>query len=289
SESQKQAGGSGWGSLSEAFRVARIRTAFLVSRHPSAVQCTPGPCPGSRVRIRPPSHSTTANSGGLAGHIARASSVLGSASRRWANSGPTSCTTRSIVLAETWESPTCFMTIVARSNERASAAPTAIRCTKSGVSLRASRPSVSLRGEKAPTALGAIGCWLVDGHRAVDGGQASFLAGNVATGAALWALDGWSSMSGQIPHMLRLNPATELSPEFVGSSLNDRVVGDADDGTGGPIEGHRDLGGLSKQFVKFFLQRVRRPIHDRPLSCRESIHQSSDAPQTTKNNPCSPI
>ena len=60
-----------------------------------------GTMPGSRVRIRPPSHSTTANSRGLAGRFASASSVLGSESRRSAGSGPTSCTTRSIVLAET--------------------------------------------------------------------------------------------------------------------------------------------------------------------------------------------
>ena len=49
SESQKQAGGSGCGSSSETVREARIRTAFLVSRQPSVVQWTPGPCPGSRV------------------------------------------------------------------------------------------------------------------------------------------------------------------------------------------------------------------------------------------------
>jgi hypothetical protein len=99
--SEKHSGGSGCGSSSEAVRAARIKQAFLVSRHPSAVRWTPGPCPGSRVRIRPPSHSTTASSGGPSGRRASASSVLGSASRRSANSPPTSCTTRSIVLAET--------------------------------------------------------------------------------------------------------------------------------------------------------------------------------------------
>ena len=146
--SQKHSGGSGCGSWSNVLRWARIRQAFLVSRQPSVVRCTPGPCPGSRVRIRPPSHSTTAKSGGLSGRWAKASAVLGSASRRSASSQPTSCTTRSIVLAEIGWSPTFLITNPARSNERVSAAANVIRWINKGVSSRASNPSVSLSGKR---------------------------------------------------------------------------------------------------------------------------------------------
>ena len=76
--SQKQAGGSGWGSSSKVFRVARIRQAFFVSRQPSPDKCTPRPCPGSRVRARPPSHSTTASSGGDFRPLGKGLDALGS-------------------------------------------------------------------------------------------------------------------------------------------------------------------------------------------------------------------
>ena len=79
SELQKQTGSSGCESSVETVWEARIRTAFLDSRQPWVVQWTPRSCPGSQVRIRPPSHSTTANFGGLAGRIGRTLLVLGSA------------------------------------------------------------------------------------------------------------------------------------------------------------------------------------------------------------------
>src|SRR5512135_3547106 len=146
--SQKHSGGSGCGSSSNVLRWARIKQALLVSRQPSPVPCTPGPCPGSRVRIRPPSHSTTARFGGASGCRARAPSPLGSLSRRWASSQPMSWTTRSIVLAETGWSPALRITRAARSNDRVSAAVTAIFLTSKGVNARASRPRTSRRGKK---------------------------------------------------------------------------------------------------------------------------------------------
>src|SRR5271165_5691403 len=99
--SQKHGGGSGCRSSSNVVRCARIKQALLVSRQLSPPPCTPGPCPGLRVQIPPPSHSTTARFGGVSGRQARVSSSLGSLSRLWANSQPMSWTTRSIVLAET--------------------------------------------------------------------------------------------------------------------------------------------------------------------------------------------
>jgi hypothetical protein len=69
-------------------------------------------------------------------------------------------------------------------------------------------------------------------------------------------------MGGEIAHMLRLNPAAELPAQFVGSGLDDRVVGDPHDGARSPIEGHGDLGSLSKQLAKFFLECVRRSVHE---------------------------
>lgn len=61
---------------------------------------------------------------------------------------------------------------------------------------------------------------------------------------------------------MRLNPAAELFTQLVSPGLDDRVVGDSHDGARGPIESHGDLGSLSKQLVKFFLQRDRRSIHE---------------------------
>src|SRR5512135_2488698 len=259
--SQKQAGGSGCGSWSEIVREPRIKHAFLVSRQPSAVRWTPGPCPGSRVRIRPPSHSTTANSGGPCGRWARASSVLGSALRRSANSRPTSCTTRSMVLAETPRSPTSFITIAPRLKERVSAAATVIRCTNQGVSSRASKPNDSRRGEKAPAAAGAVTHRLLHGERAVDGGHPTFLAHELAPGTALGTLGDVGRSRGDLAHLACLNLPAELLPQFVRAGLDDRVMGDSHDRAVGLIEGHGNLRRLAQELIEFFLQSSRRPIH----------------------------
>jgi hypothetical protein len=66
------------------------------------------------------------------------------------------CTTRSIVLGETPESPTLFITIAARLNERVSALAVAIRSINKGVNSRASRRKSSREAEKAPPTAGAV-------------------------------------------------------------------------------------------------------------------------------------
>src|SRR5271165_5239708 len=260
--SQKHSGGSGWGSWSNVLRWARIRQAFLVSRQPSVVWCTPGPCPGSRVRIRPPSHSTTANSGGLSGRWAKASAVLGSASRRSASSQPTSCTTRSIVLAEIGWSPTFLITNPARSNERVSAAANVIRWINKGVSSRASNPSVCLSGEKGPAAGRAITLQLLDFDRAVDRGHRAFPEVELATDSAFRARNCGHPPRDQIPHLSGLDLTTELLSEFVSPRFDHGIMGNPGDRTVGTIEGHRDLGCFYEQPVQFLLQHGRRPIHE---------------------------
>jgi hypothetical protein len=259
--SPKQAGGSGCGSSSEGARAARIKQAFLVSRHPSAVRCTPGPCPGSRVRIRPPSHSTTANSGGSSGRRAKASSVLGSASRRSARSPPTSCTTRSIVLAQAPESPTSLITIVARLKERVSAAEVAIRWTNNGVSSRASRPSGSRRGEEAPTTAGAVSDGLLHLEGSVDRGDPTPPAIESASSAAPGAPGGIGRVRGEVAHLAGLDAATELAPQLMRAGLDHRIMGDADDGALGVVQGHGDLRGLAQEVIESSLECGRRPIH----------------------------
>src|SRR6516165_8164322 len=103
-----------------------------------------------------------------------ARSLRGSASRRSASSRPTSWVTRSIVLAETACPATSFMTVVARSKDRVSAAARVIFKTKVGVISRASKPSGSLRGEKRPAALLAIPFEFWKAQRTVDRGNLSF-------------------------------------------------------------------------------------------------------------------
>jgi hypothetical protein len=69
-------------------------------------------------------------------------------------------------------------------------------------------------------------------------------------------------MRGHFPHVTGLHGATELSPQFVGTGLDHRVVRDADDRPVGTIQGHRDPGGLLKQLIQLFLKRRRRSIHE---------------------------
>src|SRR5580698_8753590 len=153
------------------------------------------------------------------------------------------------------------MTIAARSNERVSAAVTAIRCTKSGVSSRASKPIASRRGKKAPTAFGAMSNRFVDGQSAVNRSHLTFLARSVTTCAALGAFGRGRSVSGEIAHMLCLDPPAQLLAQFMGSTLDDRVMRDPHDGALHPIKRHRNFRRLEQELVKFFLERGRCPIH----------------------------
>ena len=53
-------------------------------------------------------------------------------------------------------------------------------------------------------------------------------------------------MSGEIVHMLCLDPPAELFAQFMGSTLNDRVMRDPHDGALHPIKPYRNLRRLAK-------------------------------------------
>jgi hypothetical protein len=69
-------------------------------------------------------------------------------------------------------------------------------------------------------------------------------------------------MRSHLTHVSSLHLAAESSPQFMGSSFDDRVVRDADNRTICAIQGHRDPGSLSKQVLQLFLKRRRRFIHE---------------------------
>src|SRR5512135_191588 len=236
--SQKHSGGSGCGSSSNVLRWARIKQALLVSRQPSPVPCTPGPCPGSRVRIRPPSHSTTARFGGASGCRARAPSPLGSLSRRWASSQPMSWTTRSIVLAETGWSPALRSTRAVRSKDRVSAAVTVIFLTSKGVNSRASRPRTSRRGKKIAATLATVADQIGHLHIAVDRDHLAIAALDVADRSAMGtAMLTWLA-GHNVLSLPGLDQATQTPPQLVCVFLDDGIVRHSFDGSIGPAQGH---------------------------------------------------
>jgi hypothetical protein len=102
---------------------------------------------------------------------------------------------------------------------------------------------------------------LVDGQSAVDRPHLTFLAGSVTAGAALGTLGRGRSVSGEIAHMLCLDPPAQLLAQFVGSTLDDRVMRDPHDGALHPIKCYRNFRRLAQELVKFFLEIGRRPIH----------------------------
>src|SRR5271157_5756457 len=261
SGSQKHCGGSGCGSSSNVLRCARIKQALLVSRQPSPLPCPPGPCPGSRVRIRPPSHSTTARFGGASGCRARAPSSLGSLSRRWASSQPMSWTTRSIVLAETGWSPVLRITRAVRSNDRVSAAVTVIFWISKGVNSRASRPSTSRRGKKISATLATVADQIGDRHFAVNGGQLSLadfeIADRSAVGTTMLARLAGYSLFG----LLGLDQATQPPPQVMCVFFDDGIVRHSLDGSIGPAQGHRNRRSLLEQTVQFRVKFSQFPIH----------------------------
>jgi hypothetical protein len=122
---------------------------------------------------------------------------------------------------------------------------------------------------------------LVDGQRAIDRGHLTFLAGGVTAGAALETLGRGGNVSGEFAHLLSLDPAAQLLPQFVGSGLDDRVMRDPHNGALYPIEGYRNFRRLAQKLVKFFFERSRCPIHgstplvsrfDPPKSPRAAIY-----------------
>jgi hypothetical protein len=68
-------------------------------------------------------------------------------------------------------------------------------------------------------------------------------------------------MSGEIAHMLCLDPPAQLLAQFMGSTLDDRVMGDPHDGALHPIKRYRNLRRLVQELVEFFLKFGRCPIH----------------------------
>jgi len=56
-------------------------------------------------------------------------------------------------------------------------------------------------------------------------------------------------MRSHLAHVSSLYRATELSPQFMGTRFDHRVVRDTDNRTICAIQGHRDPGGLLKQLL----------------------------------------
>ncbi len=218
--SQKQSGGSGCGSSAKVWCEARIRQAFFVSRQPSPDRCTPRPCPGSRVRARPPSHSTTASSGGASGRSANPRTLSVAASRRAASSPPTSPTTRCTVLSETTTSPTFLRITVARVNERVSAAEKMIRSTSPGDRLRASKPNVSRIGKKRSPTARTVSDQLLQVGVAVNRFHGPALRLQRASRTAVGTLGRYRLRCIQLPHLLLLYLTAELFAQLMGSPLD---------------------------------------------------------------------
>jgi hypothetical protein len=68
-------------------------------------------------------------------------------------------------------------------------------------------------------------------------------------------------VSGEIAQMLGLDPPAQLLAQFVGSTLDDRVMRDPHDGPLPPIQRDRNFRRLAQELVKFCLEIGRRPIH----------------------------
>lgn len=85
-------------------------------------------------------------------------------------------------------------------------------------------------------------------------------------------------MSGEIGHMPCLNPLAQLLAQFMGSTLNDRVMRDPHDGALRPIKRYRNFRRLMQQLAKFFLECGRRPIHG--LTPFTAEMRSSKGPDT---------
>jgi hypothetical protein len=96
---------------------------------------------------------------------------------------------------------------------------------------------------------------------AIDRGDPTLLALESASGTALGTAGGRGGMLGELAHLPGLDPAAELSPQFVGAGLDHRVMRETDEGALGAVEGHGDLRGLAQELVEFVLECGRRPIH----------------------------
>jgi hypothetical protein len=85
-------------------------------------------------------------------------------------------------------------------------------------------------------------------------------------------------VSGEITHMLCLDPPTQFLAQFVGSTLDDRVMRDSHDGAPHPIKCYRNLRRLAQELIEFFLELGRCPIHGfTPLMPRKNPPKSQRA------------
>jgi hypothetical protein len=102
---------------------------------------------------------------------------------------------------------------------------------------------------------------LLDHESAIDGGDATFLANQLASAAALGTLGGVGRLRRDGAHLPSLDSAAEFLPQLVGTGFDHRVMGNSDDRAVGAIEGYGDFGRLAQELIEFFLQFGRRPIH----------------------------
>ena len=82
-----------------------------------------------------------------------------------------------------------------------------------------------------------------------------------APGTALGTLGGVGRSRGDLAHLACLNLPAEWLPPFVHAGLDDCVMADSHDRAVGLIEGHGTLRRLAQEWIEFFLQGDRRPIH----------------------------
>ena len=69
-------------------------------------------------------------------------------------------------------------------------------------------------------------------------------------------------MIGQLTHVNGLHRTAEVPTEFVGASLDDRVMRHADDSAVCAVEGNRDPGGFLNQAFQLFLKGSCRSVHE---------------------------
>jgi hypothetical protein len=96
-------------------------------------------------------------------------------------------------------------------------------------------------------------------------------------------------MSGEIADMLPLNPPPEFSAQFVGPGLDDREVGDPDNGARARSRATETSAASRSNWLCFSWSVSVVPSTKRARPSGESIHQNAAAPQTTINDPGSPI
>ena len=93
---------------------------------------------------------------------------------------------------------------------------------------------------------------LLERQRAIDRLHRTFLANQLATGAACGTLVEVGRLRGDRAHLPRLDLAAELMSQFMGAGFDHRVMGRPDDRAVGPIQGHRHLRRLEEEVDRVF-------------------------------------